>query len=112
MNKEEFDQYTARLTEEERKLRWLIMRHPGHLELRYYLVFMLTANRSHVKALEECRRILGIDHQNLLAREWLRSLRKYRKSGCSVRPVYRWTTVPRVRTRSLFCERRSRELPP
>jgi DNA-binding SARP family transcriptional activator len=62
--------YAARQDEEEAKLRWLIARHPGSLELAYYLIFLLAANERYEKALEECRRVLSVHPEDLIVRVW------------------------------------------
>lgn len=105
MNTDEFDHYPAALAEEERKLRWLIAQHPAHLELRYYLVFLLAANRRLPLALLECRQILALDHRNLLARVWVESLGRCGTSVRSVRPVSRWAIAPRDRDTPRLCTR-------
>lgn len=105
MSSDEFDLYPAVLAEEEMKLRWLIERHPAHLELRYYLVLMLAASRRRHLALQECRQILALDHKNLLARIWLESLERNRTFGQARRGVLRWSRPPHIRPTPLKCAR-------
>lgn len=62
--------YVARIAEEEAKLRWLIARQPNSLELRYYLVFLLAAHERYNQAMNECRRILKMYPDDLVARMW------------------------------------------
>lgn len=62
--------YSARLNDEEAKLRWLMSRQPGSLELAYYLIFLLAANARYDKALEECRRVLKSRPDDMIARVW------------------------------------------
>ena len=72
--------YETWFREEERKLRWLIERLPTSLELRYYLVFSLLANNQYAKALEECRSILELTPDNVMARWWASALEGRRSS--------------------------------
>jgi len=67
--------YAARLDDEETKLRWLMSRHPGSLELSYYLIFLLAANARDALAFEECRRVLEAHPDDLIARVWSELLR-------------------------------------
>lgn len=63
--------YEIRIADEETKLRWLIDRHPGNLELRYYLLFLLVANRRYVQAIKECEWILARHADDVIARMWM-----------------------------------------
>jgi hypothetical protein len=75
--------YSARLEEEEAKLRWLISRHPGSLELAYYLIFLLAANARYEEAFEECRRVLDAHPDDLIVRVWRELIRlRRRRRGC------------------------------
>lgn len=82
--------YESWLNEEERKLRWLILRLPGSMELQYYLVFLLAANQRHMKALRECERMLAADPDNFVARWWIHSLQGKRPSDLPRRSAHRW----------------------
>lgn len=72
--------YQNLVTEEERKLRWMIKRHCKVIEFRYYLLFLLLAHGEHQKLLQECRRILEIYPTNCLARALLTALTKEKQS--------------------------------
>jgi hypothetical protein len=67
--------YKARIAEEEDKLRWLVARHPSNRELSYYLIFLLAANEQYAKAIEECRRVLQIHPNDMVARMWTELIR-------------------------------------
>ncbi|HXF93916.1 MAG TPA: hypothetical protein VNK46_14280 [Nitrospiraceae bacterium] len=67
-------QYQMHLADEEAKLRWLITRQPGSVELRYYLLFLLVANRCHIQAAKECERILAHRPDDVIAGAWMATL--------------------------------------
>jgi hypothetical protein len=95
---EESRHYKAWLDEEERKLRWLIARQPGSVELRYYLVFLLLANEQCAKALKECKHILAIDPDNLIARWWIDEFHEERLPGLLRRSYRRWRGLAQGRS--------------
>ncbi|MEW6246886.1 MAG: hypothetical protein AB1555_09270 [Nitrospirota bacterium] len=66
--------YQIQIADEETKLRWLISRQPGSLELRYYLLFLLVANRRYMQAAKECARILERHSDDVIARIWMAAL--------------------------------------
>jgi|GEM_PF-4006927 hypothetical protein len=68
--------YQIHIADEETKLRWLITRQPGSVELRYYLLFLLVANRRYIQAIGECERILEHRSDDVIARAWMAALRR------------------------------------
>jgi hypothetical protein len=60
--------YAAWANSQEAMLRRLINRNCTVIHYRYFLVFLLLANRRYEKAREECERILNIYPNNLMAR--------------------------------------------
>ncbi len=83
-------EYRAWFVEEERKLRWLICRHPATLELHYYLVFMLLAHQRWAEAAHECEEILGKHPQDFMAQAWMSLLRRPSSHGTD-----RYPSTPR-----------------
>lgn len=90
--------YLGLLEEEEGKLRWLIQRHPGAVELRYYLVFLLAAHGRSAEVSQECAEILAIYPQNLMAREWTKALRQEQTTARRRRPLVPWQEAVRQST--------------
>ncbi len=60
--------YAAWVNSQEAMLRRLISRNCTMIHYRYFLVFLLLANRRYGKAREECERILNIYPNNLMAK--------------------------------------------
>lgn len=78
---EQKSRYQAQIADEETKLRWLITRQPGSLELRYYLLFLLVANElvaneRSAQAIKECERILEDHPGDVIAQVWVGMLRR------------------------------------
>lgn len=60
--------YAAWVNSQEAMLRRVINRNYTVIQYRYFLVFLLLANRRYEKAREECERILNIYPDNLMAK--------------------------------------------
>ncbi|MGD9852945.1 MAG: hypothetical protein AB7T38_16975 [Nitrospirales bacterium] len=60
--------YEAWINSQEAMLRRLINKNCTVIQYRYFLMFLLLANRRYGKAKEECKRILNIYPNNLMAK--------------------------------------------
>ncbi len=68
--------YEAWVNSQETILRKLIDRNCTAIQYRYFLVFLLLANRRYGQAKGECERILNIYPNNLMARALMKSFRE------------------------------------
>ncbi|MCA9423160.1 MAG: hypothetical protein KC592_19225 [Nitrospira sp.] len=89
--------YEAWVNSQETILRRLINRKCTVIQYRYFLVFLLIANRRNGKAREECERILNIYPNDLMARAVIDNFRMRARAHVPRKRHRRDQHIPRIK---------------